>query len=52
MKIALIRDSHVENIILSSLWFAQLLGYDAAIDVTGMDVAIGDTYENGTFSRP
>lgn len=51
MRVALIRNGYVENIILSSLWFAQLLGYDAAIDVTGMDVDIGDAYANGIFSR-
>jgi hypothetical protein len=52
MRVALISGGVVVNIILADVAFAQMLGYDAAIDVTGQDVAIGDNYANGVFTRP
>jgi len=51
MRIALISDGVVVNVILADLAFASSLGF-VAVDVTGQNVQIGDVYSNGVFTRP
>lgn len=50
--IALIRAGIVENVIVADLEFAQTLGYDHAVDVTGLEVGIGWLYAAGEFTAP
>jgi hypothetical protein len=51
MRVALVRNGVVENIIASDLDFANTLGYDHAVEA-GDAAAIGWTYENGVLSPP
>lgn len=50
-KIALIRDGMVANIILSDLDFAQKLGYDEVVPLSGkMTCSIGDLWNGAKFT--
>lgn len=51
MKIALIKNGVVENVILGTLEFGKSLGYTPVIDVTNQKVGVGDKYENGVFIK-
>ena len=48
-NIALIKNNLVENIIVSTLDFANTLGYEQVIDVTDKNCSIGDSYINNEF---
>ncbi len=52
MRIALIRNGIVENVIEADMDFAQTLGFDAAVEDTDTAVGIGWGYMNGAFVAP
>jgi len=52
MKIALINNGIVENIIAAELDFAEQLGFEQVIDVTDIFCSIGWLYDGSTFTEP
>lgn len=51
-QIALIDGGVVKNVIVSSVEFAESLGFELAIDVTGKGVGIDWRYSDGCFTDP
>jgi len=52
MKIALINNRIVDNIIAADLEFAEQLGYEQVVDVTDISCSIGWLYDGTTFTEP
>jgi len=49
--IAIIKEGRVDNVIVASNEFAATL-QDKTVNVTGQEVGIGHTYNNGVFAAP
>lgn len=52
MKIALVNNNRVENIIEADLSFASLLGYEQIFEVIGSEIGIGWIYDGQNFMVP
>lgn len=52
MKIALIKNGIVENVIVGTPEFGQSLGYSTVRDVTNIQCGVGYTFANETFTAP
>ena len=51
-NIAVIKNGKVVNTIVSTMEFAQSLGFDYVIDITDLSVGIGWDYNDGVFISP
>jgi len=51
-NIAVIKNGKVVNTIVSTMEFAQSLGFDFVIDITDLSVGIGWDYIDGVFISP
>jgi hypothetical protein len=52
MKLALVNNNRVENIIEADLSFASLLGYEQIFEVIGSEMGIGWIYDGQNFMDP